>query len=390
MRFKSLLLASIWVAVLSGCGGGGGGHTETTVSNAQFRVMWPERTRDLLPVSLTSAQSATVTLTGAGNANGNVTVNINRDPAKPEGYIGTYTIPQAITPSKLGSITATFYAQANQGGAIVGTATSTAMLNGNSVEFAPITLSGRIVEVVGTETTVQVGDPATQLLFTAKDENANTVAVSPGSASWNVVEGDDFINVTADGMAAGVALGTAQVTVTVDGISSQPTPIHVTVPGVPIFTWPGQKEGQLIEPSFDAVEGNLFEVNGDKNIVVTKLGYEAARGAQSGGITAIFDAEGNMLASATITSADPLEGGYHYKEIPRLELNAGSQYFIGSLHTSGAAGAYLWNTQAAATPSFIVDLGTAAKITSTIEGGTWSTPGAPRHYMGNFQAHQIE
>lgn len=391
MRLKSVLLASVWVAALCGCGGGGGGgNPNPNVSNTQLRVMWPERTRDLMPVTLTSAQSATITLTGAGPTGGNVTVNIERDPDRLTGYIGTYIVAQPINKNRLTNATATFYALPDQGGAVVGTATTTITLNGDTVEFAPITLSGKILSVEALETSVMTGSPATQLLFSAKDEQGNTVAVTPGSATWTVVEGDDYINVTPDGMAVGVMLGTAQVKVSIDGVESQPTPIHVNTPGVPVYAFLVQKEGQLIEPSFPAVEGNKFEVTGTHDVRVTKLGYEAARGEASGGITAIFDADGNILASATISSADSLENGYYYKEITPILLSPGAQYYIGSLHTTGAAGAYLHNTHAAATPSFIADLGSAYKGSSTIEGGSWTDPGQPRHYVGNFQAHEIE
>jgi hypothetical protein len=392
MRLKFLLLASVWVAALSGCGGGGGGgsNPNPNVTNTQFRIQWPERTRDLMPVTLTSAQSATITLNGAGPTGGNVTVNIERDPERLTGYIGTYIVAQPINRNRLSNATATFYALPDQSGDVVGTATTTVSLNGDTVEFAPITLTGKIFTVDALSTTVTVGNAPTQLLFSARDEQGNTVAVTPGSAHWTVMEGGDFITVTPDGRAAGISLGTAQVRVSIDGIESQPTAIQVATPSAPVYGFLVQKEGQLIEPSFHAVEGNKFEVTGTRDVMVTKLGYEAARGEASGGITAIFDADGNILASATISSADSLENGYYYKAITPIILSPGAQYYIGSLHATGAAGAYLWNTHAAATPSFIADLGSAYKGSSTIEGGTWTSPGQPRHYVGNFQAHEIQ
>lgn len=389
MRCRSLLLASVWVVVLAGCGGGGGGHSDPTVRDANFSITWPARSRAGLETNLTSAQSVRITLNGAGVSNSNVTVNIDRDAARVEGYTQTYTIPQGISPQRLTSATATFYAQPSQGGAVVGTATAPASLINGTVEFGTITLSGTITEVVATSANLTVGDGPTQLLFTAKDAGGQTVAVSAGSATWSLVDGSEgVINLTPDGKATPLTNGSAYVRVTVDGVTSMDSQVQVAAVGAPIYAFLVAKEGQLIEPSFPAVEGNKFEVNGDKDIVVTKLGYEAARGTQSGGITAIFDENGTILASAEISSADELKNGYYYKEITPITLSHGSQYYIGSLHGTGAAGAYLWQTQAAATPAFVVDLGTCAKFSSTIEGGSWSTPGSPRHYVGNFQAYQ--
>gem|GEM_PF-3672255 len=153
---------------------------------------------------------------------------------------------------------------------------------------------------------------------------------------------------------------------------------------VSAFTFPEGKGGTLINPSFDAVEGNQFQVVGGKNIVVTHLAYEATGAQQRDGTTAIFDQNGTMLASATITAADSLVDGYYYKEIAPLTLNAGSTYYVGSLHGTGAAGAYIFNTNVASKPSFILDLGTCAKRSSTIEGGTWSTPRYPSSLHGQL------
>jgi MYXO-CTERM domain-containing protein len=157
------------------------------------------------------------------------------------------------------------------------------------------------------------------------------------------------------------------------------------------YSFPQGKGGILITPSFAAVEGNLFQV-GSQNLYVTALAYENDR-PNLQGITAIFNAStGQMLASATITNSDPLSNGYYWQSINPLFLHAGQQYYIGSLHTYGVDGNYIWNTMDATVPSYITDEGTYFKVSSTIDGGFWQFGGGQsqygsgeiRHYVGNF------
>ena len=175
----------------------------------------------------------------------------------------------------------------------------------------------------------------------------------------------------------------------------------VVVPGptdpVAVYTFPGGKGGNLISPSFDAVEGDLFQVSGSANILVTAIGYEVDRTSQQAAPAAIFDASGNVLAVASISSADTVSNGYYWKSISPLPLMAGSQYYIGGFHGSGFGWQYTWNTEFASTPSFVSDLGTYFKISSTIGGGTWQYGGGTsqygsgeiRHYIANFQARAL-
>jgi hypothetical protein len=386
MRLGLALLFVLSVAILAACGGGGGG--DTTVSNTQFRVAWPARTRDTMQVPLTSALSARVVLQQAGVGPSNVTIDINRDATKPEAHTATYTIPQPISPQRLGSITATFYALPSQGGDVVGTATSTATLVGTSIEFAPIVLTGTITQVIGIPTSMPMSDGPTQLQFSALNSSAGVVAVTPGSASWTISDGAQFIALTPDGIATPLAAGTAHVRVTVDGITSGLITIDVLADTAPVYSWAGAKGGNLTTPTFNAVEGNKFSVTGGKDVVVTELGYEVSPN-QPTGTTAIFDANGNVLASASISGSDNLLAGYYYKAITPITLTSGSTYYIGSLHGTGSAWDYYHNTNVATVPPFIVDLGTHFKVTSTIQGGTWQASASIRHYVGNFQAHQV-
>jgi len=388
MAFKTVFLSILAVAALAGCGGGGGGIP--TVSNAQFKVAWPARSRDAMQVPLTSALSARVVLNQAGVQSSNITINIDRDAARLDAYTGTYTVAQSIVKSKLGSLNATFYSQPSQGGSVVGTATSTATFTGTNIEFAPISLTGTITNIVVPSTTLTLGDNPLQLTFSAENGLDGVVAVSPGSAIWSVIDGSELITLSADGIVAPVAAGTAHIRASVDGVNSPAITVEVVAPAAPIFTWASGKGGTLIQPSFDAVEGNQFQIVGGKNVVVTSLGYEFKSATQVPGITAIFDINGNVLAQATISNTDPLINGFYYKAITPLTLTSGTKYYIGALHGTGAAGAYYYGTNAASTPAFINELGGSFKVTSTIQGGHWDLPLGPKgHYVNNFQAYQV-
>jgi len=165
-------------------------------------------------------------------------------------------------------------------------------------------------------------------------------------------------------------------------------------PAVTAYSFPSGKGGGLISPGFPAVEGNLFQVIGGKDVVVTALGFEDERSPQQTSQTAIFDSSGNTLVVARISSADALADGYYWKQISPLTLMAGHEYYIGSLHGSGSTWDYIWNTHAAQVPPYIADLGTYFKVSATIDGGSWQFGGGTsqygsgeiRHYVGNFKA----
>ena len=166
-------------------------------------------------------------------------------------------------------------------------------------------------------------------------------------------------------------------------------------PSGAVYTFPSGKGGMLISPGFDAVEGNLFQIAGGADLVVTALGFEYERPSQQAAPTAIFDSDGNILASAMISGTDTLSDGYYWKAINPITLVSGNQYYIGSLHGTGPGWQYIWNTHVASTPSSVADLGTYFKVSSTIFGSSWQFGGGTsqygsgeiRHYVGNFKAH---
>jgi len=237
---------------LVGCGGGGGGgggtKTVPVTSGATFSVAWGDRSRSGTLTGVPSAAlSAVVTLTGASQSGADVVQTVNRNAtisAHTETYTVTTPIRQTSTP-----MTAKFYAQANGAGALVGTAQATVTLNGTAVNFANLVTSGTITKVTVAPVTITVGGAATQLAFSALDANSGVVAVTPGSAVWQVDTGSTFVTLTPDGMITGLGAGSATVHATVSGVSSAPTTITignaVTAGATFSVAWPARSRGTI-------------------------------------------------------------------------------------------------------------------------------------------------
>jgi len=101
-RSKAVSIGRLALTVLAGYGG------TRFVSNTQFQIAWPARTRAAPQIGLTSALSGRVVFQDAGSSSADVAIDVERDPTRNEAYTGTYTIPQPIAPSRLGTLTATF------------------------------------------------------------------------------------------------------------------------------------------------------------------------------------------------------------------------------------------------------------------------------------------
>lgn len=209
------------VLTLGACGGSG--VPDGYVGSAHFDISWPTRTRAMDAPA--SALSFRFVMSHAGQDGADVIVVGNR-PTGTGSSNQTYTLPKIIANSG-GSFTVTFYAGAGQTGAVVGTATDTATLTGNQLNIGTINLSGTVKTVTVANSTLTIGDPASQLVFTAKDEDSNLMAVSPGSATWRLTDGNAFVSLTTDGLATPVSAGTAHVIAKVDGVDSNSGSVSV-------------------------------------------------------------------------------------------------------------------------------------------------------------------
>ncbi|MBS1708818.1 MAG: hypothetical protein JSS65_08880 [Armatimonadetes bacterium] len=394
MNRLQCLVLFVLLLVAIGCGGGGGGLTSTAAS---IDVQWPTRSRGLNH-GLSSALSATITVVGASTTGTDITFNIDRDSASVAAHTATYQVPAQVDPTRTTSVQATFYAQPGSTGDVVGTASAPVTLSGTDLRLGTITLTGVVQHVTVTSPAQMTsGSASTQLTFTATDSHGAAVAVTPGSALWAVTNGSQNLTLTADGVATPVAVGQATVKATVDGIVSSFFAIDVVSGAVPAFNFPLGKGGGLVSTGFDAVEATLFQVTGGHNIQVTQLGVEVQQTGQAPLPTAIFDAAGNILAQTTVSETDTQANGYYWKSITPLTLTAGQQYYICSLHGTGTNFSYFYDTRPTTPASFVQDLGTWFKVTSTLAGGTWQSSsgtsqygsGPVRHYVANFQAQQL-
>jgi len=285
------------------------------ISNATFQIAWPMRSRSLTN-PLTSALSVAVVFKQASATGANVTIDIDRDSTQLAAYTGTYTIPQPINPNVLSTLSATFYAQAKEGGPVVGTASASATPSGTTVNIASIVLSGLIKHVAVIPATLTLSSGTTQLTFTTTDGSGNTVAVTPGSAIWAITSGGPYLTLTRDGIASPVAVGSAEVTATVDGISSPQTSITVKLPNISNATfqisWPTRSRS-LTSPltsalSVAVVFKQASAAGADVTMDIDRDLTQVA--AYTGTYTISQPINPNVLGALTATFyAQPTEGG---------------------------------------------------------------------------------
>lgn len=226
--------------LLAGCGGSGGSNPAPRTANLQ--IDWAARSRAVTGPS--SALSARVTLSAAAPNGGDLTLVVDRH-ADPAAYSQTYTVGQAKTGPH--TLTVRFYAGANGTGDVVAVASGT--LNSDNSTTVTTTQSVKTVSVNAGQD-VNTGDTE-ELMFAARAEGGALVAVSPGSASWSLVSGGEFLHLDEDGDAAGMARGVAQVRVTVDGVVSEPENVNVNA----------DPDGDAILIDFDDLTG-VFPVAG--------------------------------------------------------------------------------------------------------------------------------
>lgn len=288
MRIASKILLAISLSLLVpafiGCGGGGGGPVGTRL---KLQILWGPRSRALDAPS--SALSAVVSLPGASAQGGDFSWVIDRDPNRPEAYTGTYESAEEVLEGAW-DFTATFRADPGGGGAVVGVAQDEVTVNPDGTGVGTITTANAVASVaVAQGQGVKLGTPQ-ELVFSAFDQQDNLVAVTPGSALWEVVSGGDKLEFTADGLANGLTAGTAGVTATVDKVTSDPIDVQVFRWREPIFIINGLAETLSVYdrgdnsiqrnataighwPNFMAVNAGLgYVVNsGDNNVQILNL-----------------------------------------------------------------------------------------------------------------------
>lgn len=255
--FCTLLAAALFA---SGCGGGsgGGGGGGTTTAPVKMTISWAARSRTINAPS--SAQSATLTLVGANPSGGDFIYTVNRN-VSPGAYSQDYT---STASAKIGKTTATivFYAGAGGAGATVGSATAVVTIAADGTGIGDVAVTGTVAT-----TTVNPGQflkigATLQLTFSVRDAKGVLIAVTPGSATWAVVSGPSILSVTPDGIASGIAQGSAGVTATVDGKVSMPAGVEVLTNGVASYsiaavTGTGIPNGVTVYPNWINNAGDI-------------------------------------------------------------------------------------------------------------------------------------
>ena len=281
------LVASVLAfAALSGCGSGSGSPnpnpsnspspTPTTGATptpsptpaaapvtVSARVIWGPRSRQVGVQTNSvggpsSALSGTLTVRGANTNGGDVVFNVNRSvQGGPQDYSSA---PQQAIPG-IYILSAVFYANANQSGAVVGTAQASVTVLGDGTITTTIATVGTIRSIVVAPNQLFTLGQTKTIVFSALDVSGNVLAITPGSGAASIVPStlpgggvDPLVHASANGEdVTGLIPNRANVVVTVDGVTSAPVQIIVRSnvvivinppgrPGVPVTVGLGQAQ----------------------------------------------------------------------------------------------------------------------------------------------------
>ena len=226
---RSVLLPStvVSIALLAGCSGGGLGSSGgvPTVS-VRFSIAWAERTR--ATGAPASALSAIVILSGARPDGTDFSFTVTRL-ADPAAYSQDYVSPPGARPGTW-DLAVNFMAQADGMGSIVATGRAGITLNQDGSGIGDVTTLGTIRSLeIPVGQTVNVGQKR-DIVFSGRDSSGRLIGITPGSASFAIVSGGDRARVN-NGQIEGLAVGSASVSVTVEGMTSAPETVSVISPG---------------------------------------------------------------------------------------------------------------------------------------------------------------
>jgi probable HAF family extracellular repeat protein len=201
---------------------GTGSGTPTPV---KVTINWAARSRALSAPA--SALSAVITLKGAATNGGDFSFTVDRNPA-PDAYSADYTSPSSAR-SGYWVLDVKFYAQAGGAGAVVGTAGAGVTIKSDGTGIGNIDTVGKVASVsVPAGQKLKIGQKV-DLVFSARDAQGNVLAVTPGSAFWQVMSGQSALKFT-NGQAEGLDAGTASVTASVDNHTSAVADVEVDCP----------------------------------------------------------------------------------------------------------------------------------------------------------------
>lgn len=227
-NFLTILIAILVVFNLSGCGGASGDGTRAD-ANPIVVIDWPTRTRGIDAPS--SALSANIVLRSNTVGQADNTLFALRS-SNLSAHSQAYTLPAK---SKLGQYTLKIVfrsgtTETSQGVGLVNVPvklTSSGLVNPNGSPMGKVAFDHLIDSVtIAPNQTVGVGG-ILQLTATPRDKFTNPVVVSPGSFNYKLRSGAANMSVAPDGVATGIAVGSALVYATVDTVQSPDASVNV-------------------------------------------------------------------------------------------------------------------------------------------------------------------
>ncbi len=224
------LLISALVLGTTGCGGSGGGSPAKPI-NPVISISWPARALAFQGPS--SAQSAVIELRGASTSGKDVAFIANRISSSQS--VQSYTCPLAVKPG-IHPLVIHFDAALNGVGGEVATAAATVQVSptgsvlrsdgkplgniGFTTAIGSVYVLQSQIATLGKPYAIQVG---------ATDKNNYILAISPGSATFKIVQGNQA-SIDASQNLVALSLGAVTVQATIDGVSSGYVDVGVQPP----------------------------------------------------------------------------------------------------------------------------------------------------------------
>ena len=226
-----LVILSAIVFGTTGCGGSGGGNSSAKPVTPVISISWPARA--LAFQGPTSAQSAVIELRGASTAGKDVAFIANRINSSQS--VQSYTCPVAVRPG-VHPLVIHFDAAMNGVGGEVATAAATvqitptgSVLRSDGKPLGNIGFTSAIGSVYVLQSqTATIGQPYA-IQVGATDKNNYILALSPGSATFKVIQGNQA-SIDASQNLVVTTLGSVTVQATIDGVSSGYMDIGVQAP----------------------------------------------------------------------------------------------------------------------------------------------------------------
>ena len=344
-----LLAVGVSLPLLAGCGGGN--NTTTSRGAAEFTIRWPEPSR-LIPAA---AQSIRLVLTAGGKTVAQQTVA--RPPA------GQNTSIVSFRDLLTGDVTVTATAYPNPDGTGVAQASGSMVVTvvGNQVVSNSLVMGSTIAQVVITPSTVSVSlRNSVSLIATATDAAGSIVLMSPGAMQWSSAS-PAVAMVDPNGKVTGVAVGTAQITVSdaESGKSALPVKVSVTGGFQPNLVTNGSFETPLVSslgPYPNGIEitapfdfGDWILDQGSVDLVGGKGYYQVAQGNQ-----ALFLSGGNAGSVYQYINTTP---GQSYRLRFAMSGDPGKPGFPLIKHME-----VRWGDTVVATPEFDITLTSPANM----------------------------